>query len=98
MDASTVAYLIVNLLWAAVAVYAVATAKTVVLPLLSKAQPAVKVEEEVIIPEDLHALALSESETWAQEETLRAIRESYDIHKDWNRVRFAMGIGQRGDA
>lgn len=98
MDAAIVASLITHSLWAVVATYAIVTAKAVVLAVFDKAKAPAKADEEIVIPEDLHALALSESETWAQEETLRAVRESYDIHKDWNRVRFAMGIGQRGDA
>lgn len=93
-----VSNVVIAVLWAAVAVYAISTAKALAMLVLERRMPTIKPEEEVVIPEDLYALALSESETWAQEEVLRAIRESYDTHKDWNRVRFGMGVGQRGDA
>lgn len=46
------------------------------------------------VPEDLVAYALQEKEQWAQEETLRAIREKYDELHDWNAVRLAVGIGR----
>lgn len=55
-----------------------------------KDSPQVTVE----IPEDLMALAMSETESWAQEEVARVVREKHDILKDWNRVRAAMGIGR----
>jgi hypothetical protein len=47
----------------------------------------------VAVPEDLHALALNESEEWAQSDMLRVIREKFEEHQDWNRVRRAMGVG-----
>jgi hypothetical protein len=53
-------------------------------------------DEEV--PEDLMALAMQENEMWAQEELMRVIRERYEMYRDWNRVRSAMGLGQRADA
>lgn len=46
------------------------------------------------IPEDLVALAMQQSESWAQEDLLRVIRERYDDLRDWNRVRSAMNIGR----
>jgi len=50
------------------------------------------------VPEDLMALAMQENEMWAQEELMRVIRERYEMYRDWNRVRSAMGLGQRADA
>jgi hypothetical protein len=49
------------------------------------------------IPEDLLAVALQETETWAQEEVIRAIREKYELFGDWNRVRSSFGVGRRED-
>lgn len=48
--------------------------------------------DDVAIPDDLIGLALRESETWAQDEVMQAIRERYTEHKDWNKVRIAMGV------
>lgn len=48
------------------------------------------------IPEDLVALALNEREDWAREEALRAIREKYEQLGDWNMVRRAVGVANRG--
>jgi hypothetical protein len=42
------------------------------------------------------ALAMTHSETWAQEDTLKAIRERYEQLQDWNRVRSAFGVGSIG--
>lgn len=50
--------------------------------------------EDVEVPDDLVALALTHSETWAQEDTLKAMRERYADLKDWQKVRFAFGIGR----
>lgn len=49
---------------------------------------------ELVVPEDLVAYAMSHSEQWAQEDAMRAIHQSYEQWKDWNRVRAAMGIGR----
>lgn len=49
----------------------------------------------VEIPEDLLAVAMQETETWAQEEVIRAIREKYELFGDWNRVRASFGVGRR---
>jgi len=52
--------------------------------------------EAVVVPEDLVAIAMIHSEVWAQEDTLKAIRERYEQLQDWNRVRSAFGIGSMG--
>ena len=91
--------LVPHLIWAAVAVYAIWRIAAVVTEFTPKAiaatKPSAPSEE---IPEDLMALAASETETWAQEELVRVIQERYDALKDWNRVRSAMGIGIRLEA
>lgn len=49
----------------------------------------------VQIPDDLAALAVNETEAWAKEEVLRAIREKYEEYHDWSKVRVAFGVAQR---
>jgi hypothetical protein len=51
--------------------------------------------EVVEIPDDLLGVALQETEAWAQEEVIRAIREKYELFGDWNRVRSSFGVGRR---
>jgi hypothetical protein len=62
----------------------------------SEQKPKAAAPQDLIkVPEDLIALALNERETWAQEETLRAIRERYEDLQDWNAVRAAIGVAMR---
>ena len=87
--------MLVHILWAAVTVYAIHRLSAV----LERFAPVQSSLGEVVtplveIPEDLVAVAMQERESWAQEETLRAIRERYEELKDWNRVRAAVGIGR----
>jgi hypothetical protein len=49
------------------------------------------------IPDDLAALAFNETEAWAKEEVLRAIREKYEEHLDWQKVRVAFGVAMRSE-
>jgi len=82
---------IIHLLWAAVVVYVVHRAMALAerfVPVRSDAT-----EASASIPADLMAYAMSHSESWAQEDAVRAIQQSYEQWKDWNRVRSAMGIG-----
>lgn len=51
----------------------------------------------VPIPDDLASLAFGETEAWAKEEVLRAIREKYDEYHDWSKVRVAFGVAQRSE-
>jgi hypothetical protein len=51
--------------------------------------------DAVVVPDDLLGVALQETETWAQEEVIRAIREKYELFGDWNRVRASFGVGRR---
>jgi len=81
-----------DLIWAGVLVYAIRTVQSAwthragesIMPLV----------EETAIPEDLMALAMSQTEAWAQEDLLRVVREKYEDLRDWNRVRAAMNIGR----
>lgn len=84
----------VALIWAGVAVYGISRWADVVeqfAPMAHTPPPA----EMIDVPDDLIALASEERETWAQEETLRAMRERYELSGDWNVVRSAFGIGRR---
>jgi hypothetical protein len=85
--------LIVHGLWAAVAVYTVKTLAKLVESSPARTSAENKTASEDI-PEDLVALAMQHSESWAQEDLLRVIRERYDDLRDWNRVRSAMNIGR----
>lgn len=73
------------------AVYRLATAWERFSPPLPQELPA---PEDVAVPEDLVALAMTHSEPWAQEDTLKAMRERYAELKDWQKVRFAFGVGR----
>lgn len=78
-------------IWATVVVYGmrlVVASRT-----LEQASASGSPAESPDIPDDLLALAMSHREPWAQEDTLRVIRERYDDLKNWNRVRAAMNIG-----
>lgn len=81
-----------DLIWAGVLVYAIHTVQSAWAHRAgtSTMPPA----EETVIPEDLMALAMSQTEAWAQEDLLRVVREKYDDLRDWNRVRAAMNIGR----
>lgn len=86
----------VHLLWAAVVVYALHRLSAV-LERFAPVRPeevAPAAESLVEIPEDLVAVAMQERESWAQEETLRAIRERFEDLRDWNKVRAAVGVGR----
>jgi hypothetical protein len=86
--------MLIHLLWAAVAVYAIHRVGDIVVrfaPVRSEtALPSAPVE----LPDDLVAVAMQERESWAQEEVLRAIRERYEELRDWNKVRAAVGVGR----
>lgn len=48
----------------------------------------------VEVPDDLNALAMLESEEWAQEDARQLMREKFTQLKDWQKVRVAFGIGE----
>ena len=87
--------LLPHLIWAAVAVYAIQQAVAVAAVRASDEKPSHLPPAPVEVPDDLVALASQERELWAQEETLRAMRERYDALGDWNKVRSAFGVGRR---
>jgi len=84
-----------RLLWPLVAVYAIWRFAQVAERWAPTVAPAVDDDPMIIaVPDDLVALALTHSESWAQEDTLKAMREKYAELKDWQKVRFAFGIGR----
>ena len=86
--------LLPHLIWASVACYGITRLGEVVALFAPKPEnPIADLSSDV--PEDLVALAMTEQESWAQEETLRAMRERYETLRDWNLVRSAFGVGRR---
>jgi len=82
-----------HLLWAAVVVYAVWRMSAVAELFAAQQSGTSPLAEVANVPDDLMALAMTHSESWAQEDTLKAIRERYEQLQDWNRVRSAFGVG-----
>jgi hypothetical protein len=85
--------MLIHVLWAAVAIYAIHRMSTAIEQFAPAKHEASAEEPAPEVPDDLVAYAMSFSETWAQEDAMRAIQQSYEQWKDWNRVRAAMGIG-----
>jgi hypothetical protein len=48
----------------------------------------------VHVPEDLVAVVLQYTDSWAQEDVMKSIREKYATLRDWNAVRSAFGVGR----
>lgn len=91
--------LVQTIIWASVAVYTVRIVQQTVMQFAPT--PPVADTSTIApsdIPEDLMAVAMQETEVWAQEEVVRVIQERYEALKDWNRVRSAMGVGIRLEA
>jgi hypothetical protein len=89
-----IADLLRAILWPTVCAYAVWSAIPTIRYAIDRFAPAKAgvTANDVAIPADLIGLALMESETWAQEDVMRVIRERYDKLRDWNAVRHAMGV------
>lgn len=85
-----------HVIWAAVVLYLASRAERLAAAHRAQADAANAPDLPVEVPDDLIALAMTEQEAWAQEETIRAMRERYEALRDWNKVRIAFGIGQRG--
>lgn len=95
--------MIAALVWAGVVVFALVRTEAVVRHWLALTYPpSVPTEQDVLVPQDIVALAMRESEEWAQEEVLKAAKERFLKVKDatmpegqrWNLVRKALGIGE----
>jgi len=94
---------IVALVWAGVVVFALVRTEALIRHWLRLVYVApVATEQDVEVPQDIAALAMRESEEWAQEEVLKAAKERFLKVKDttmpdaqrWNLVRRALGIGE----
>lgn len=85
--------LVPHIIWATVAVFMIHELRTMLREWRDYVSP--KTEGPIEVPDDLVALANEERESWAQEETIRAMRERYEALGDWNLVRSAFGIGKR---
>lgn len=82
------------LLWPAVATYAVWRWAAVAERWAPVREDLASDPKDAPVPDDLVALAMTHSEAWAQEDTLKAMRERYAELKDWQKVRFAFGVGR----
>lgn len=91
------------LVWAAVVVFGLIRLEAVARHWLALVYPPlVPTEQDVEVPQDIMALAMRESEEWAQEEVIKAAKERFLKVKDatmpdgqrWNLVRRALGIGE----
>ena len=61
-------------------------------PVHTTASSAAKPDDVAMVPPDLVAVAMMESEPWAQDDMMRVIRDRYNTFGDWNRVRAAIGV------
>lgn len=86
--------LLPHVLWASVVCYGI-TRLVDVASMFAPRPEAPVIDMAPDVPDDLVALAMTEQESWAQEETLRAMRERYETLRDWNLVRAAFGVGRR---
>ena len=82
--------LVGSLAWCALAFYALRRADIHIGKWINVYVRAVEPLEE--IPPDLLALAMSETEEWAQSQTVKVIREKYAEYHDWQAVRTALGV------
>lgn len=87
--------LIASVIWAGVAVLFIVMVSGVADEWIDLKRQTTEEPADLDIPDDLAALALGENEKWAQEETIKVIRERYATYRDWNQVRAAMGVAQR---
>jgi hypothetical protein len=85
---------LIAVIWAAVAVYAIRQAVAVAGQWAPTREAPVNDAYDITVPEDLIAIALQYPESWAQEDMMKVIREKYDTLRDWNLVRSAFGVGR----
>lgn len=82
-----------HLIWAGVVLYAIHRADVLITALLAAQQQTPDESEQIVIPDDLEAFALMESELHAQESVRDVIRDRYAELQNWNLVRRAIGVG-----
>lgn len=94
-----------HLLWAGVVIFALVRGERLLRDWWRHRYPAAPLtEQDVVVPQDIVALAMRESEEWAQEQVLQTAKERYVKVQDaampdaqkWNLVRRALGIGELG--
>lgn len=88
--------LLASLAWAATAAFCICRGDVIAhrwLSITEKRVVAKLPEDPIVVPDDLMALALGETEKWAQDSVIEVIRERWNALHDWNKVRMAMGIG-----
>lgn len=85
---------LVALIWAGVALIALWRGEKLAYAWLARTDPKAHDPQVVLIPDDLEALVLEESEIYAQQSVREVIRERYADLNNWNKVRHAMGIGE----
>jgi hypothetical protein len=83
-----------EILWPLAFAYSAHTISAAIVKTFARPIPLAPDSNAVEVPDDLVAVSMQENEVWAQEEVLRAITERYEKLQDWNKVRFAMGIGR----
>lgn len=86
--------IVIALIWAGVSVYGLwrfARAVERFAPLASGITP-----DDVAIPDDIIAWVAKNDDAWAQDDEMRAVREKYAEHRDWDKVRVALGLAQVG--
>jgi len=83
-----------DILWPLAIAYSAYTFSQALVKVFAKPAQVSDGQKSVDVPDDLVAVAMQENEAWAQEEVLRAITERYEKLNDWNKVRFAMGVGR----
>ncbi len=95
----------IQLVWAGVVVFALVRGERVLRDWWRHRYPPVLItEQDVVVPEDIVALAMRESEEWAREQVMQTAKERYvkmqdanvADHQKWNLVRRALGIGELG--
>lgn len=84
--------LLAALAWAALAAFVVFRADTFAHRWLDRVKPEHR-SLSIEVPDDLVGMAMQESDRWAQDQTLEAIRERYEKLQDWNKVRAAFSLG-----
>jgi hypothetical protein len=103
----TVEGLLASLVWSGVASYAVWRADTFATRFVAAKHQAfananttptsrlvTPNRAQIELPDDLNALAMEESESWAQDDTRALIRDKFLELGDWQKVRRVMGIGE----
>ena len=85
--------LVQTMIWATIVYIAIERAERLLQRVIDYRDPSAQDPEQVVIPNDLEAFALLESELHAQESVRDVIRDRYAELQNWNLVRRAVGVG-----